>query len=264
MATHIYPYKFGSESARNLAHRMQLRRVRANGEFRGNFGGVVLNWGSSSYGAWHERFTQKGGVYINSPDAVSIAADKLKYFQHLKDSMVERAYYLPWFSTDKAEAADMMVDNMTIVERHMLRAHSGRGIRLVGPEHESELHDAPLYVQYVKKTSEYRVHVINGRVVDVAQKRVRAGSEGNNFQVRNHANGWVFAREGVDIPEDGKMAAIQAVGDLSLDFGAVDMLHNSHYNLWCPIEVNTAPGLVGTTLDNYVTEMRRLVDAIQS
>jgi hypothetical protein len=38
---------------------------------------------------------------------------------------------------------------------------------------------------------------------------------------------------------------------LELDFGAVDLIWNENQNVVYVLEVNTAPGMEGTTLENY-------------
>jgi D-alanine-D-alanine ligase-like ATP-grasp enzyme len=43
-----------------------------------------------------------------------------------------------------------------------------------------------------------------------------------------------------------------AVNHLGLDFGAVDMIYNAKRNTYYVLEVNTACGLAGETLNKYV------------
>jgi D-alanine-D-alanine ligase-like ATP-grasp enzyme len=117
---------------------------------------------------------------------------------------------------------------------------------------EEDLVDAPLYVMYRKKKREYRVHVAFGRVIDVQQKRKRTNYDGTvDYAVRNHHTGWVYCREDVvdSTPRDN--LAIRAVDALGLDFGAVDIIYNEHLDAFYLLEVNTAPGLEGTTVEKY-------------
>ena len=46
---------------------------------------------------------------------------------------------------------------------------------------------------------------------------------------------------------------------IGLDFGAVDVIYNGHSNRAYVLEINTAPGLTGTTLDNYAAALRNLI-----
>jgi glutathione synthase/RimK-type ligase-like ATP-grasp enzyme len=116
--------------------------------------------------------------------------------------------------------------------------------------------EAPLYTQYVPKRHEYRVHVFQGRVIDVQRKARRhdVADEDVNWKVRNNANGFIFARNGDalgTVPDDVLYEATKAVTSLNLDFGAADVIFNEREALAYVLEVNTAPGLVGTTLENY-------------
>ena len=81
-------------------------------------------------------------------------------------------------------------------------------------------------------------------------KRKRNGALGGTG-IRNHANGWVYARAEIAPPEELLSSAAKAVKLLGLDFGAVDIGHRVIDNKFFVFEVNTAPGLEGTTLDKY-------------
>ena len=142
-----------------------------------------------------------------------------------------------------------------MVCRTTLSGHSGQGIVIASsPE---ELVDAPLYTQFIEKDKEYRVHVFNGVIIDFQQKKRRRGEEQND-DIRNHANGWVYARSDVVLPEDVETNAIRATLSLGLDFGAVDICTDLDGNA-IVFEVNTAPGIFNTTLDKYVEAIKELL-----
>lgn len=213
----------------------------------------LINWGNS-----HVQTVTGNPRIINVPSAVAIAANKLFTFNTLKDVEGVR---IPEFTTDRAVADDWLrKDNVAVVARTKLSGHSGDGIVLVTPE-DPTLPAAPLYVKYVKKEKEFRVHVAFGEVIDVQEKRKQAGFEGANYQVRNHQTGWVYCREDITEPEGLRSMGCRVVQELSLDFGAVDLIYNAKRNeLYC-LEVNTAPGLEGSTVDKYaeafVKELRK-------
>ena len=52
--------------------------------------------------------------------------------------------------------------------------------------------------------------------------------------------------------------AVNAVKALGLDFGAVDIIYNEKENQYYVLEVNTAPGLEGTTLIKYAERFSKL------
>ena len=165
---------------------------------------------------------------------------------------------IPEFTTDRSVAQEWVESGGHVIARTLLRASQGRGIVLAGPEGSEitavrQVPAAPLYVRYAKKADEYRVHVAFGEVVDVQQKKRRLEVEDDkvNWQIRNAHNGWVFARDSVVAPDCVLAAAVSAVSALGLDFGAVDIGYNVKQNSAAVYEVNTAPGLEGTTLETY-------------
>lgn len=209
----------------------------------------IVNWGNrnetlSTMVSGSERI-------INSFSSVATAANKLTTFRALENKDGIR---IPVFTTDHAVAANWLRgDGVGVVARTVLSGHSGAGIVLVS-EKGAEIPPAPLYTQYIKKQNEYRIHVAFGEVIDVQEKRKRRdiGEDFQvDFQVRNHHTGWVYCREGIQLPGDAATMAVAAVRTLGLDFGAVDLIYNAKRNETYVLEVNTAPGLEGTTVEKY-------------
>lgn len=253
----IYSYKAGSASAKTLSETLGVRRIKhRNSRFRGREGKTVINWGSSEL----PLEVTKCRV-INSPEMVKMASNKLHFFQMLdrfNDNRVEGdKVQHPEFTSDKGKVRDWLAAGDTVVVRKKLTGNSGEGIELL--EGLVDVPDAPLYTRYVKKRDEFRVHV--GRVpagiqcIDTQRKaRNRDVPDENvNWKVRNNANGFIFARneDKGDIPQDVLKQAKLAVEACGLDFGAVDVVYNAGQNKAYVIEVNTAPGLQGTTIDKY-------------
>jgi hypothetical protein len=115
-----------------------------------------------------------------------------------------------------------------------------------------------LYTKEFKKTNEYRVHVWGNEVLDIQEKRKRLGTgPSSDHDIWNHGNDFVFARQTVECPASVKDAAILAVKALGLDFGAADVGYNTNGDV-AVFEVNTAPGLTGTTLTKYVEKINEL------
>lgn len=117
---------------------------------------------------------------------------------------------------------------------------------------EDELVDAPLYVQYVKKKEEFRLHFFRGEMFDVQRKARRIEEENPNWQIRNHANGFIYQRNDIELPAGMVEVAAKIFNGTGLDFGAVDTIYNAHDERSYVLEINTAPGLTGTTLEKYV------------
>jgi hypothetical protein len=133
--------------------------------------------------------------------------------------------------------------------RTSLTSHSGGGIVIA--KNILDLVEAPLYTLGTKHKYEYRVHVFRESVIDVQQKKRRLNWQGGDTGIRNHSNGYVYARADINYPVEIEQAAIKAVKILGLDFGAVDIGYRERDNKVFLFEVNTAPGLVGTTLEKY-------------
>lgn len=252
MSTFLYPYKGGSQGARALSQALGIKRIkRQNSRFRPRPNKTIINWGNGSLP--DDYFFCN---IINEPDAVNKAGNKLLTFECLSG---EGDINIPDYTKDYETAQDWLNSGSKVVCRTQLRGHSGQGIVL--HSRGEELTEAPLYVKYVPKTQEYRVHVAFGEVVDQQRKarRHETPDEDVNWQIRNHDNGFIFMREGVDLPQRALYQALMAVDQLGLDFGAVDLIYNERQDTYYVLEINTAPGLTGTTLDNYVEVFREQV-----
>jgi glutathione synthase/RimK-type ligase-like ATP-grasp enzyme len=199
-----------------------------------------MNWGSTKV---EPRAVCQ---WLNKPENVKLAADKLLTFQKLSEAGVS----VPEFSTDINKAKEWIASEYIVLCRKKLNGHSGQGI--VVAKTESELVDAPLYVRYYRKQFEFRVHVFQGQVIDYVQKRKREGIADTEFNkyIRSYDNGWVFCRDDIEDIAKVKEEAVKAVAALGLDFGAVDVLFTKK-NKVLVIEVNTAPALQGQTIEAY-------------
>jgi len=200
---------------------------------------------------------------FNHPDNIKNASNKLKCLDILSDN------FLPVvsFFTDE-EMARNRASSQWVMCRTLLNSSSGKGIVLAkSPE---EIVPAPLYTGYYKKRYEFRYHVVGDRVISVQQKKrlsseeleARGMTRGDSY-IRNLDNGYIFAREGVtEIPEISEIC-IKAIKALGLDFGAVDVLakrwvYDKPDGSFVICEVNTAPGLQGTTLEDYTNAFKEV------
>ena len=242
----IYPYKMASESAKALAVGLGVKRIKhVNSKFKEGRNKVIINWGSSS-------IPYDVNVF-NRPESVRIASDKLLTFECIaKYNEDWFPVNIPEWTKDKEDARRWIDEGNIVVCRTILNGCSGKGIVLASDV--DELVDAPLYVKYVSKKYEYRVHVAFGMVIDQQRKARKKdiAYEDVNWKIRNHSNGFIFMRDGVDLPDVCLDMAVDAVGALGLDFGAVDIIWNEKEDKYYVLEINTACGLTGTTLDKYV------------
>lgn len=251
----VYPYNMASGSVKALCNALEsdgipTLRVYPDRNYAPKSNDFILNWGQGRAPDW------SSSRMINPVKAVETAGNKLSAFNVLREHV-----YTPSFTSDKGVAQAWANSGDVVVVRHTLRGHSGQGIELVGANiidgvNDGIVPDAPLYTLYTKKIREYRVHVAMGKVIDWQQKMLRTDfpKENVNYQVRNLENGWIFARESAEPPGDViTTAAIKAVQALGLHFGAVDIGYNSRARTGYVYEVNTAPGLQGSTVTSYAS-----------
>ncbi len=229
----------GSRSARALRDELGGLNVYPDRTYRPRPTDLIINWGNSSAPNW---MPQVSGPMLNRPEAVGVASNKLRALRVLEEAGVP----IPNYTTDMAIACRWD----KIVVRHKLTGHGGDGIEVVNG---GIVPHAPLYTRLVSPKAEYRVHVFNGRVIDYIKKRRAIDDEPTQEQndIRSHENGWIFTRENLRRLDRIEQMAIDAVSALGLDFGGVDIIRDQNNDCFV-LEVNTAVGMEGTTLERYV------------
>jgi len=237
----IIPYRRPSRSAKALATALGGRRVDLRLPPQKGDNHVVINWGNVKESLMY------GDTVLNPGRVIKGATNKKNFFMIMKEQAVD---LIPPFWLDK----DIPETVYPVVCRQNLAGHSGDGIVIANTP--DELVDAPLYVKYIKKKDEYRVHCGKNRegnveTILVQRKARRKDCENPNWQVRNHANGFIYVRNDVNPPDGVIAAAHKALLCTGLDFGAVDVIYNEDKERPYVLEINTAPGLEGTTVSDY-------------
>lgn len=160
---------------------------------------------------------------------------------------------------------------------------------------------AQYFQNYIDIADEFRLHVFGDNVIYAVKKVENATKEGwvsqrvdkvtdyaqkNNVAidqatmnyvlgiiygehqlpdkiVRSNKRGWKFSSVRLNtLNNDLKAAAVRAVKAIGLDFGAVDCCIDNAGHVWI-IEVNSAPGLEGTTLEKYTEAFQAKIAEIQ-
>ena len=256
MTTRIRVLPYGpSDSVRELTSaintKIQELRLNANvmslvsegSRYRSRVGDIVVNYGNRRY---NDSFFG-GATVLNSVVALNRAANKVAAFNALRLAEVKTVEY-----TVDREVAQNWNRNEIVYERGTLTGHSGEGITVRLPR--ESIADAPLYTKGIQgPRREWRVHVFEG-VITYVQKKIRRNGYRDlstyREDIRNHHTGWVYSSNFQDAPPDQVLIqAHKAVSALGLNFGAVDLI-SKNTNAWV-LEVNTAPGLTGTTLETY-------------
>lgn len=245
----ILPYRQGSRAARSLAEALGGRVLKIDGtsRFTPRRGDVIINYGNTD--ARQYQRCHLNGVNLTH------ATNKLNFFRTMSDRGLTEL--IPQFWTRRE---DIPQDAYPIVCRTVLAGHSGDGIVIA--DTVDGLVDAPLYVKYIKKQEEYRVHVGMRRgqsIIIAVQRKARrreTPDEQVNWQVRNLAGGFVFARDGIVVPDPVTEAAHRCMREAGIDFGAVDVIWNQREGRAYILEINTAPGLEGQTITDYANFFR--------
>ncbi|UIW10521.1 ribosomal protein S6 glutaminyl transferase [Aeromonas phage BUCT695] len=238
-------------------HGVNLINIRREGStFHGRSDDLIINYGRSDI----PMAVQGQATILNNPTNVAASSSKTDAFRIMREAGIPTVE-----STNDRDIAQGWFNSGEVVyARKKTRGHSGEGIVVcsareledVGDvETSSSLVNAPLYTKAIsEQRREFRVHVMQGQVTYVQQKRRRDGfREDPNYSnvVRNHHTGWIYATNNAfnQLNRHAIDAAINAVAALGLDFGAVDIITRRN-DVWV-LEVNTAPGMTGTNLETY-------------
>lgn len=245
-------------------------------------GALVINYGRSEWPVWFLEAKERGVRLLNSPSAVGICVDKLKTL-HVLDSNGVRCLD---FTDDANWANDVWLgEGHSVIARSVLTGKQGKGVSLYNPNTMTLENDginfrefdfsAPLYTKFYDKTHEFRVHVVNGQVIDLVQKkrlgskkRAERGIEVDDL-VRNHKKGWVFAHKDLICDTGGgreeiSSLAIAACRAIGIDFAGVDLLakydEDGRFLDAVVCEVNSAPGMSSpTTFQRYMKAFEALL-----
>jgi hypothetical protein len=256
MRIRVLPYKRGSKSAKAITEAVGGLRLKLRGSrFNPRDSDMLINWGNS-VGIPNIENTR----FLNPPHLVENVSDKRIFFQRMH-----------WCAPDAVPecwsyADAIPEDAFPIVCRTILNGHSGQGIVIAN--NRSELVPAPLYVKYIKKESEFRVHVGKGAglvsdfpIIATQRKGRRRDvpDEEVNWQIRNHDNGFVFVRNDIFVPDKVVSVAQRALSASELDFGAVDVVYNNRENRAYVLEINSAPGVEGQTVQDYANYFKEII-----
>lgn len=249
MNSKVFLYRHGpSNGGKLLARVLGIKMIKPEGsKFTPAPDKAIINWGCGR----EFPFPTASTTVLNQPENVANATHKRRFFECCREA---GGISIPRFTTRRAEAEDWLGNGSVVFARTVLQGSSGEGIvELDAPERAAELPENTLFVKYVKKKHEFRIHVGSGTVIDRQQKKKRneVDLEDINWRIRSHANGFVFARNDIKVPKQVEEQALLAMEAVGLDFGAVDVIYNEHHKKAYVLEINTAPGVEGSTLLAY-------------
>lgn len=258
---YIVHYQKYSPGATGLAKALGIKKVGNGGEVWLGEGHTLINWGLTSL----QENLRDAARIINKPSNIKKTSNKLAFFKHMGEAPL-LAPRIPEWTEDSDVALDWLKAGHEVLARTVINGRGGTGIVFGSDEDQFEdFIEAPLFTKYKKKKDEYRVHVLFGEPVDVQQKLLRSTDDHGvpidrstvDYRVRNLKNGFIFARAGVKPPSDVIKQAVLAYKLSDLDFGAIDVIYNSSEGQAYVLEINTAPGLMGTTMEIYKEHFKK-------
>lgn len=209
---------------------------------------TVIRWGS------RRRCPSTVGNVINESGAIRQANKKYSALEQLDDAGIN----VPRHTTDRNDLGPSESDYITYPALGRASSHArGEDIELILQWRDIYLTDNHHFVDYIPTKMEYRMHVFDGEVVKVHEKRKRREAD-NHPYIRNNETGYVFLNPREEEPDHS--LAINAVETLGLDFGAVDVIRAEESGEEYVLEVNTAPSLGENNLERYCQAFERIFD----
>lgn len=247
----LYPVSMGSNGAKRVQQSLNCLKVYPDRAYKPKKNHVVIVWGQKQAPKWAPIAEAVGTPIINHWSAIAKSANKITAFQEMEKAGVA---VVP-FTTDKNVALEWQKKKFRVMARTKVSSQGGAGIHVIKPD--MQMIDAPLYTVFQARCVEYRYHVAFGKVINIQQKKRKHGQDADDF-VRNHENGWVYCREGVEeIPEISEQC-IKAVAACGLHFGAVDVMWHPEKRRVGILEINSAPGLdADHSVETYVEAFKK-------
>lgn len=257
---YFFPWHQKSRSVRALQEAIGGKIIMLRGsKFEGSPDKVVINYGSSEVTPAVEKCK-----ILNPPGILAQLTNKKTFFEAVSKNGGPR---IPSFTTDVKTAIKWSKEG-EVVGRLVLQGHSGEGIVFSSDGDSEEFLRCKLYTKYIKKAEEYRVHIAFGKVIDVQRKVLRKTDDSGetidpktvDFRIRSYRNGFVFVRNDIHPNKDVLDQALLTQKILNFDFGAVDVIWNDHDKKAYVLEVNSAPGLEGQTVQAYATAFKEYLN----
>jgi len=183
-----------------------------------------------------------GNDYEDADLNRNVIFDKLKVYNMLKESGIPEPRI--WHKGE--EIPD---DAFPLLARKKYHSQGRDIIYIANREQlENELEDFmyDFLVEYIHKTSEYRVHILG----DKAFVSVKFNRDGDGDPIiRSHKNKWKQIEYNGEWKESLIQLATEAIKVMKYDFGAIDIIRKGH-KLYV-LEINTAPGLEPRKLEIY-------------
>jgi glutathione synthase/RimK-type ligase-like ATP-grasp enzyme len=219
---------------------------------------VIINYGRSQVPVWWREDELPRVAFLNHPNYVANAVNKLNTLRILTDNGVDTLE----FTTDHRSAEEWLREGHIVFARETTTGKKGQGIHIINPGDQVP-HGLPLYTKRFPKTHEFRIHVAYHEIIDYRQKKKRSaeslrkwGLEREDRHIRSRGRGWTFSKNNILRTHVLEDLAISATEALDLDFAGVDVMaiiKHGQLRRAVVCEVNSAPGMSDPrTLSAYV------------
>ena len=176
---------------------------------------------------------------------------KLEQYQFFQDHNLPA---IEW-TTTKTIARAWQKAGHEVMCRKTIKGQTGSGISVCGPN--DELPDAKVYTKYISHKREFRVNLLQGKVINVREKVRDAGRPKGDFHVRNYDNGYTTAKCKT-WPKQIVAMAEQASKVTESDFAGVDIGYNEAKDFAFLIEVNSGPSIEGSSVQEFAAAIKKL------
>lgn len=271
--------RMGSVTGRELGRALEIsfgREVRRPKEVD-----TLIRWGHSSDPDLDGEIKERGGRVINMAENVSQSSNRHHMLQRLGNlagaSRLLVGHTLN-FHNSPMLCRDALGQYTTTLLRHRYSRWGSDIVRL-SDDVASSIHrtrfDGYFSVEYWPADHEVRVHIMDGKSICFQVKRQREGAtptETDGIMIRNLRNGWgLYPLDNDEARRLGiqkrplREAAKLVCRHFGLTFAAVDFLvrtpttaEPSRFD-YKVLEINTSPGLEGTTLAKYTEALRAML-----
>ena len=242
---------------------------------------VLFRWGCSYAPDLDLDVQDAGGIVFNPADSVAQTVNRRDMLFTIRDCV-------PHEHTLRVGRNPQIPSPLGYISRHMY-GRWGNDIVDISSGHQPTDYEGRFVVERWPGDFEVRVHLIDGKSVAM-QVKLRKDEEGNpifartpgdtgalnNLMIRNEDTGWhlyPLSTEQADELGIDKRAlrdvAKSCMRGFGLDYGCVDFLvrvpgspmNNTNQQTFRVLELNSSPGLRGSTLDAYVRGLDALVSS---
>jgi hypothetical protein len=198
---------------------------------------LVLNWGGSdAVPAEH--------IALNRPDAVRIASDQVESVRRLGE-LAPRTVLRP-------DEMHLLGSDLVVAKRRQGARGSGKVVIAADAPWSDRVHH-DLFQEFIADRSEYRVSILNGRVVSAYKKQPPAGADPENLRPD-------WGHELVrTLPASVVAVAREGARRIGLDYAGVDIVVDRRTGRAYCLEANAAPGMSEETLRGLYAQLQETV-----